>query len=48
MDDLSTGSVDQEHAESARGLGDWQPLPDCPGHPSRLSETDALRTFACW
>ncbi|MFE9396006.1 type II toxin-antitoxin system Phd/YefM family antitoxin [Streptomyces flavidovirens] len=39
MEDLvRTGSVDPENAESARGLGDWQPLPPRTGHPARLSE----------
>lgn len=39
MEDLiRTGTVDPENAESARGLGDWEPLPARPGQPARLSE----------
>ncbi|WP_326649257.1 MULTISPECIES: type II toxin-antitoxin system prevent-host-death family antitoxin [unclassified Streptomyces] len=39
MEDLvRTGTVDTENAESARGLGDRQPLAARPGPPARLSE----------
>lgn len=39
MEDLvRTGTVDPDNAESARGLGDWQPLPGRHGGPARLSD----------
>ncbi|MFF1418819.1 type II toxin-antitoxin system Phd/YefM family antitoxin [Streptomyces sp. NPDC058280] len=39
MEDLvRTGTVDPENAESARGLGDWQPLPAGPVTSAGLSE----------
>jgi hypothetical protein len=39
MEDLvRTGTVDPDNAASARGLGDWQPLPARPGASSQLSD----------
>ncbi|MFD5031193.1 hypothetical protein ACFVWX_16220 [Streptomyces sp. NPDC058220] len=39
MEDLvRTGTMDLENAESARGLGDWQPLPVGPAPSAGVSE----------